>query len=117
MATATWNIPWIESKKFSIQFKTDVDKEYTAHEQRNKLQSLPRYGWDVRVEKTMANYAALKSFFEARSGRFNAFYWKFDLSVDPMGDNVTYLVRFDVDSLDFNDSGGFWIIPIVQVTN
>lgn len=115
MATATWNIPWIESKKFSIGFKTDVDSEYTAHEQRNKLQSLPRYGWSIRMEKTLANYRLLRAFFEARSGKYNAFNWKWDSLIDPMGDNITYLVRFDVDEFDFEDDGGLWVIPIVQV--
>lgn len=115
MAIATWNIPWVESKRFSIAFKTDVDAEYTAHEQRNKLKSSPRYGWTIRVYKTLENYNLLKAFFEARAGRFNAFYWTWESQIDEMGDNVRYLVRFDTDEFVFDDEKGFWLIPIVQV--
>ncbi len=117
MAIATWDIPWIESKKFSIKFNNSIDSEYTAHEQRSQLWSLPRYGWSIRMEKTLPNYKLLRAFFEARRGRVNAFYWKWDSAIDEFGDNITYLVRFDVDEFEFDDDGGLWIIPIVQVVS
>ncbi|MCC5465537.1 hypothetical protein [Pelosinus baikalensis] len=67
------------------------------------------------MQKTIANYHLLRGFFEARSGRYNAFNWKWDSTIDPFGDNNTYLVRFDVDEFEFDDDGGLWVIPIVQV--
>ena len=117
MAVATWDIPWLESKKFSIKHNTSIDSEYTSHEQRSKLQSSPRYGWSIRVQKTKANYLLLRAFFEARSGRFNAFLWKWDSKIDEFGNDVTYNVRFDVDEFEFDDDGGLWVIPIVQVVS
>ena len=115
MAIATWDVPVIETKQFTIKCKTDVDSEYTAHEQRNKLYSLPRLGWSLRVEKTASNYQKLRAFFLARAGRFNAFYWVWDSAIDEFGDDQQYLVRFDTDELNFDDSGDFWVVPIVQV--
>lgn len=115
MARAKWDIPWIESKRFSIKTKTSIDGEYTAHEQRSKDQSTPRYGWSIRMEKTLANYKLLRAFFEARGGKYNAFSWKWDSKIDEFGDDETYLVRFDVDEFEFDDEDGLWVIPIVQV--
>ena len=115
MAIATWNIPWINSKVCAAEFKTDVDGEYTAHEQRNKLWSTPRRSWSLWVQKTKPNYLLLLDFFMARGGRFGAFLWKWDSSIDNFGDDVTYKVRFDIDKIEFDVDGNFWVIPIVQV--
>jgi len=115
MTIATWNIPWMQSKLFSIEFKTEVDSEYTSHEQRSKARSSPRYGWSLRMEKTKANYLLLRAFFEARSGKYNAFNWKWDSLIDEFGDDQTYLVRLDIDKFEFDDDNGLWVIPIVQV--
>ena len=115
MAIETWNIEWKGAKMFGIEFKTDVDEERTVHEQRDKLKSLPDYDWLIRVPKKPSNYLALRNFFEARFGKWNAFYWKWDSTIDPAGDNVTYLVRFNIDRFEFTDDDKYWFIPIVRV--
>lgn len=115
---AMFDIPWIAASRFSIQFKTDIDAEYTAHEQRNALWSNPRYKWSILVPKNTTNFHALLNFFSARKGRWNAF--NFTWASDKQGDGRTYLVRFDCpeDELIFaSDDGENWIIPIVQVVN
>lgn len=114
---ATFDIPWLQAARFSIKYATDIDAEYTAHEQRNALKSDPQYKWSVKVHRTPANFALLQTFYKARKGRWGAF--NFVWSTDKGGDGQTYLVRFDTqdDELVFTSDDQFWIIPIVQVVS
>jgi hypothetical protein len=114
---ATFDLPWVAASRFSIKYKTDIDSEYTAHEQRNALKSNPQYRWSVLVPRSPANFAALQAFFEARKGRWNAF--NFVWATDRGGNGTTYLVRFDTpdDELVFTSDDAHWVIPLVQVVN
>jgi hypothetical protein len=115
MAVATWDIEWFITKQFGIEYKTDVDGEKTAHEQRNALLTNPDYDWVLKVPRKPANFIALRQFFEARKGKWQEFYWKWDTAIDPSGDNVTYLVRLDIDKFVFAGDDIYWAVPIVQV--
>jgi len=117
MATATFTVPWVSADRFSISFKTDIDAEYTAHEQRNALWTNPQYKWSVNIPRSQANWSALQAFFIDRKGRFNAFNFIFDSSKG--GDGVTYLVRFDTpnDELVFTATDAHWVVPLVQVVS
>lgn len=115
MATTVWSIPWRACKKYYIEFKTDVDGEYTAHEQRNALKTKPAQGWTLRVPKNKANFLALRDHFIGQKGKWRAFQWKWDSLIDPAGDDVLYNVRIDIDRLEFDADEHFWQVPIVQV--
>jgi phage-related protein len=100
----TFTAPWVRAHKRKISFKTNVDSEYTAHEQREAVWASPRKTWTLSFEKTPEDMAAVEAFFIARRGKFNAFNWVYS-SIDKYGrptggDNQTYLVRFDSDDLD-----------------
>ena len=121
MAIETLNVPWVRAHKRKTSFKTDVDGEYTAHEQRNALLTNPRRAWTLSFEKCPEDMAAIHAFFIARRGKWGSFYWKYD-SVDKYGrptggDDVTYLVRFDTDDLEEDVQSGYstFDLPIVEV--
>lgn len=115
MATPVFDLPWIFAKRFEISQITDIDGAYTAHEQRNLLQSSPRYYWTVAITKNPTNFWALKAFVEARKVNFQAF--SFIWGVDKEGDGLTYLVRFDFDKhrIVFQSDDKHWLVPLVQV--
>lgn len=124
MSTLTLHIPYNRAHVSGVQFKTEIDGEYTANEQRNKLWTNPRRSWVLDFEKTKDGYQELEDFFILCGGRFRAFNWKWaatDKYGRPAGGNgVTYLVRFDTDEIKptIDSLGGRFIsIPIVQVVN
>jgi hypothetical protein len=121
MATALLSIPWVRAHKRGSKWNTDIDSEYTAHEQRNALWSIPRKTWTLTFEKNATNLALLQAFFDARMGRYNAFNWVYSSTnmygLPTGGDDVTYLVRFDTDTFDSDLTMAFGTVslPIVQV--
>ena len=121
MAIETLTAPWVRAHKRGISFKTDVDGEYSAHEQRNALWTNPRRSWTLSFEKSPDDMAAVEAFFIARRGKWQSFYWVYS-AVDKYGrptggDNQQYLVRFDTDDFDAAVSSGYatFDLPIVQV--
>lgn len=122
MGRETFIAPWVRAHKRKISFSTDVDSEYTSHEQRNALWSNPRRAWTLSFEKTPEDYTAVEAFFIARRGKWQAFNWVYS-STDKHGrpaggDDKTYLVRFDTDDLDSTVSSmGYntFDLPIVEV--
>jgi hypothetical protein len=121
MAVETFTIPWVRAHKRKISFKTDIDGEYTAHEQRNALWTNPRRSWTLSFEKSPDDMAAIQAFFIARRGKWSSFNWVYsatDKYGRPTGgDGVTYLVRFDTDDLEEAIQSGYstFDIPIVEV--
>lgn len=109
----TFNIPWTVTREYIVEFKTDVDGEYTAHEQRNSLWTNPRRHWTLPIPKNPTNFAALCAFFIAQKGKWKAFSFYWDTAKD--GDGNTYTVRFDQDSMTFNADEGHYLVPIVEV--
>lgn len=112
----TFSYPYKRAHAGSIEFKTDIDGEYSAHEQRNALWTNPRRSWVLEFEKAPAAFAAIGGFFIAQKGRLKAFQWTW--TADKGGDGQTYTVRFGVDKLDFNvDRLGYktFSLPIVEV--
>jgi hypothetical protein len=122
MALETFSIKYNRAHSSSIEFKTEIDGEYTAHEQRACLQTNERNSWTLEFEKTPTTFEAMRSFFIARKGRFRAFNWQWK-RLDSNGRNIGgndqwYIVRFDTDKLDFKiDQLGYktFTVPIVQV--
>lgn len=121
MAIETFTAPWVRAHKRKISFKTDIDGEYTAHEQRNALWTNPRHSWTLSFEKSPEAIAAIQDFFIARRGKWGSFYWVYS-STDKYGrptggDDKTYLVRFDIDDFDETVQSGYstFDLPIVEV--
>jgi len=117
MPIATFDVPWVAASRFSLRYNTDIDAEYTAHEQRNALWTNPQYKFSVLVPRNSTNFAALIAFFKARKARWGSF--NFVWSTDKGGDGQTYLVRLDHpnDELEFLQDDKHWIVPMVQVVN
>ena len=121
MALETFSAPWVRAHKRKITFKTDVDGEYTAHEQRNALWSNPRRTFTLSFEKCPEDIAAVEAFFIARRGKWQAFNWVYsatDKYGRPTGgDGVTYTVRFDTDDFEAAIQSGYgtFDLPIVEV--
>jgi len=99
----TFNFYRDREHDYGIEFKTDVDSEYSAHEQRNDLWRNPRRSWTLTFSKTPAQWPLIEAFFVAQKGKKKSFYWKYDKTVNGKpagGDDVTYTVRFDTDKLE-----------------
>lgn len=118
----TFAIKYNRAHNSAIEFKTEIDSEYTAHEQRACLRTNERNYWTLDFEKTPKTFEEMRSFFVAQKGRFRAFNWqwkKLDSNGRKLGGNDQwYIVRFDTDKLDFKiDSLGYktFTVPIVQV--
>lgn len=116
----TFNYPWVRAHKRKISFKTDIDGEYTSHEQREAIWTNPRRAWTLSFEKSPDAIAAIQAFFIARRGKWQAFYWVYS-STDKYGrptggDNHTYLVRFDTDDFDEAVQSGYSTFDLSIVT-
>ena len=98
--TNTFNFPYKQAHVSGAEFKTIVDETFTGGEQRRDLWSTPRYKWKLDFEKNQVDRAAFLTFFINQKGRKNAFNWVWESNKG--GDGNTYLVRFDIDELDFN---------------
>lgn len=121
MAIELFDVPWVRAHKRKLSFKTDIDGEYTAHEQRNALLTNGIKSWTLDFEKTPEAIAAISAFFERHKGKWKAFRWKYS-STDKYGrptggDNVTYTVRFDTDDFDEAIKSGYttFSLPIVRL--
>lgn len=108
-----FDIPVTAVRTLNLKFKTEVDSEYTAHEQRSSLWTNPRHILSVSVHRNPTNYTNLISFFKARRGRWQAFY--FVWAAEHGGDDTQYLVRFNSDDLEIGNDGNYFTFQIVQV--
>lgn len=118
----TFTIRYNRAHASALEFKTEIDGEYTAHEQRACMWTNERNSWTLEFEKSPATFETLRSFFSAQKGRFRAFnfqWLKTNINGKPAGGNdLWYIVRFDTDKLDFkiNELGyKTFSVPIVQV--
>lgn len=117
----TFNVAWVRAHKRKLSFKTDIDGEYTAHEQRNALLTNGIRAWTLDFEKTPDTVAAVSDFFDRCKGKWKAFNWVYT-STDKYGrktggDDQTYLVRFDTDDFEETIQSGYstFSLPIVRV--
>jgi phage-related protein len=90
---------------FNISFYTVLDKIFTAQNNRKSYWDSPKKSWTLSFEKTPEVRKQLEAFFIAKRGKFRSFEWTW--ATDRGGDGQTYIVRFDIDSLDIDilDSG------------
>jgi len=89
----------------NIIFNTLVDKIFTASNNRRSLWDTPKKSWTLTFEKNAAVRKQIEDFFIAKRGRFRCFQWKW--AKEHGGDDNTYWVRFDSDSLstDISEMG------------
>ena len=117
----TFNFTRDRAHDYDIEFKTDIDSEYSAHEQRNDLWQNPRRSWVLTMGKSPAAWIPIQAFFIAQKARKKAFYWKYDKLINGRpagGDDVIYKVRFDADKLEVKvDKLGYktLTVPLVEV--
>ena len=97
--TDTFNFVYKQAHVSAVEFNTIVDSTFTGGEQRRDLWSTPRHKWQLDFEKNQIDRQALMTFFINQKGKKNAFNWVWDSNKG--GDGNTYLVRFDMDELDF----------------
>jgi hypothetical protein len=104
-----------------VEFKTLVDEMYTRNEQRRRQRDDPRRGWTFEFEKDPYTARELDAFFCRHYGKEKSFYWKWDKYTedgeDAGGNDVIYIVRFDIDRLDFTAFLGYktFTVPIVTL--
>ena len=104
--TETFNFQYERAYKASSSWKTLIDEVYSGGEQRRNQWSEPRKKWVLQFNVNAANAEDILDFFDARRGRYEAFYWQWQ-AVHPVkgtnmgGDGETYTVRFDDDTLNF----------------
>lgn len=121
MTLETFNFPYNRSYEFNIEYKTQVDEAYTAHEQRCAQWLNSRLSLILEFAKDDPNTKDIIAFFKRHKGRFKAFnfVWAFDKG----GDGNTYKMRFDTDKFTgkIRTSSGSSIsystftLPIIEV--
>ena len=121
----TFNCLYKRAYTTSIEFNTIIDQTFSGNEQRRDQWTNPRHSWSLDFEKNNINMQAVMAFFTQQKGKKLSFNWTW-LAAHPVtgenmgGDGNTYLVRFDIDKLDFKilQMGyGTFTIPLVQVFN
>ena len=104
--TATFNYQYNRAYQASSSWNTIVDEVYSGGEQRRNLWTNPRRKWVLEFSKDNTDSNAIMAFFNARKGKYEAFYWTWQ-ATHPVtgeamgGDGQQYTVRFDADELNF----------------
>jgi len=104
--TATFSFQYNRAYQISSQWNTIVDEVYSGSEQRRNLWTNSRKKWVLEFSKNDTDTNDIMTFFNARKGRYEAFYWTWQ-DVHPVtgenmgGDGNIYTVRFDQDELNF----------------
>ena len=103
--TAIFTSQYKYAYQTSTRWTTLIDEVISGGEQRHNLWTQPKRSWTLEFEKDNTDTNSIMSFFNARRGRFEAFYWTWLVSHPADGramggDGVTYLVRFDEDELN-----------------
>jgi len=103
--TATFIYQHKKAYKVSSTWKTIVDDIVSGGEQRRNIWSTSKKKWVLEFDKDSTDVDAILTFFDARKGRFEAFYWEWQATHPDTGKNIggdgnTYLVRFEDDELN-----------------
>lgn len=85
---------WLANKVYEseIKFHTLITEFEDGSEQR-RSKGLPRRRFVLKFKKQETSADEIKAFFEARKGKFEAFFWT------PPRESNPLMVRFDVDVL------------------
>ena len=96
---------------FITEFYTIVDKIFTARNERKSYWDTPKRSWTLTFQKNASTRKKLEDFFIAKRGRFRSFEWTWKKQYG--GDDKTYTVRFDSDTLNTDiDSYGYGQIKV-----
>lgn len=102
----TFNYQYKRAYQISSQWNTIIDDVYSGGEQRRNMWTNARKKWVLEFDKNHTDSNAIMAFFNARKGRYEAFYWTWQ-ATHPVtgesmgGDGQQYTVRFDHDELNF----------------
>ena len=97
--------------EFITEFYTIVDKIFTARNERKSYWDTPKRSWTLTFQKNASTRKKLEDFFIAKRGRFRSFEWTWKKQYG--GDDKTYTVRFDSDTLNTDiDSYGYGQIKV-----
>ena len=119
-----FNFTYKRAYQTGVKYNTIVDETYSGGEQRRNLWTNPKRKWVLEFEKDDPDTRAIIDFFEARKGRFEAFYFTWYVN-HPItneyigGDGSVYLVRFDTDEIELQHTvNGYrkFTLPIMEVT-
>lgn len=103
--TAIFDFQYKRSYKVGSKWNTIIDDTYSGGEQRRNMWTNSRKKWILEFDKNGVESSDIIDFFDARKGRYEAFYWTWQ-AIHPLtgenmgGDGKQYLVRFDDDELD-----------------
>lgn len=104
--TATFSYQYEKAYQVSSEWKTVLDEVYSGSEQRRNMWTNARKKWVLKFSVRHASATDILAFFNARKGMYEAFNWTWQDTHpvngnDMGGDGVEYLVRFDMDELNF----------------
>lgn len=85
---------------YNIAFNTIRDKILTSTYKLRNLWQAPRRSWTITFQKNDETRKQIEAFFIAKRGKFRVFQWKWDKKYG--GDDQTYNVRFDDDTLQMD---------------
>lgn len=107
----TFNIPYQQVYQFQSSWNTTVTDLSSGKEQRIANWDSPRRGWEIVMEKTLEIIEQARVFFDARKGRYEAFWF-----IPPHSDTPVK-VRFDTDDFkaSITYSAGTFTLKVIEV--
>ena len=116
-AMETFSIPYKDVYQFKSSWNTTVTEAASGKEQRIANWDRSRRAWSIEFKKTITVINQARAFFDARKGKYEAFWFipPKDYPDDP--DPAPVKVRFDTDDFEaqINYSGGTFTLPILEV--
>ena len=97
---ASFNFYHDSEGEHSIEFYRIMDSVFTAANNMKIWWDSPKRNWTLNFDTDPTTRKQLENFFIAKRGRFRSFDWKWDKNKG--GDDITYHVRFDSDTLQMD---------------
>jgi hypothetical protein len=113
----TFDIPYREVYQFKSTWNTTVTDLSSGKEQRIANWDSPRRAWVIEMQKTLEIINQARVFFDARKGKYEAFWFKPPKNKpdDPEPDPVK--VRFDTDDFEasITYTAGTFTLKVIEV--
>ena len=113
----TWDIPYINVYQFKSSWNTTVTPLGAGKEQRSANWDSSRRGWTIDMKKTVDTINQARTFFDARKGQYEAFYFvpPKDHPGDP--DPAPVKVRFASDDFEaqITYGAGTFTLNVIEV--
>jgi uncharacterized protein (TIGR02217 family) len=107
----TFDIPYREVYQFKSSWSTTVTDLTSGKEQRIANWDSPRRAWEIEMQKTLEIIDQARVFFDARKGKYEAFWFT------PPHSDTPVKVRFDTDDFEasITYSAGTFTLKVIEV--